>query len=49
MHHEDKAGMNTLLQRIDNLRLTKRRIAVIFITTDQTPWTPPYTGVRPCV
>jgi SpoVK/Ycf46/Vps4 family AAA+-type ATPase len=32
MHHEDKAGMNTLLQRIDNLRLTKRRIAVIFIT-----------------
>lgn len=32
MHHEDKAGMNTLLQRIDNLRLTDRRIAVLFIT-----------------
>lgn len=32
MHHEDKAGMNTLLQRIDNLRMTNRRIAVIFIT-----------------
>ena len=32
MHHEDKAGLNTLLQRIDGLRLGKRRIAVIFIT-----------------
>ena len=32
MHHEDKAGMNTLLQRIDNLRMSNRRIAVIFIT-----------------
>ncbi len=32
MHHEDKAGMNTLLQRIDNLRMSGRRIAVIFIT-----------------
>lgn len=32
MHHEDKAGMNTLLQRIDNLRMGKRRMAVIFIT-----------------
>lgn len=32
MHHEDKAGLNTLLQRIDNLRLTRQRIAVIFIT-----------------
>jgi SpoVK/Ycf46/Vps4 family AAA+-type ATPase len=32
MHHEDKAGMNTLLQRIDNLRLGHRRLAVIFIT-----------------
>lgn len=32
MHHEDKAGMNTLLQRIDNLRTGKRRLAVIFIT-----------------
>ena len=32
MHHEDKAGLNTLLQRIDGLRLGDRRIAVIFIT-----------------
>ena len=32
MHHEDKAGLNTLLQRIDGLRLGKRRIVVIFIT-----------------
>jgi hypothetical protein len=32
MHHEDKAGLNTLLQRIDGLRLGGRRIAVIFIT-----------------
>lgn len=32
MHHEDKAGMNTLLQRIDNLRIGNRRMAVIFIT-----------------
>jgi len=32
MHHEDKAGMNTLLQRIDNLRMGNRRLAVIFIT-----------------
>ena len=32
MHHEDKAGMNTLLQRIDNLRMGNRRMAVIFIT-----------------
>jgi len=32
MHHEDKAGLNTLLQRIDGLRLSKRRIAVMFIT-----------------
>jgi AAA+ superfamily predicted ATPase len=32
MHHEDKAGLNTLLQRIDSLRLSRRRIAVIFIT-----------------
>lgn len=32
MHHEDKAGLNTLLQRIDGLRLGRRRIAVIFIT-----------------
>jgi AAA+ superfamily predicted ATPase len=32
MHHEDKAGLNTLLQRIDGLRGGKRRIAVIFIT-----------------
>jgi SpoVK/Ycf46/Vps4 family AAA+-type ATPase len=32
MHHEDKAGLNTLLQRIDGLRHGQRRIAVIFIT-----------------
>jgi AAA+ superfamily predicted ATPase len=32
MHHEDKAGLNTLLQRVDSLRLGGRRIAVIFIT-----------------
>lgn len=32
MHHEDKAGLNTLLQRIDGLRQSSRRIAVIFIT-----------------
>lgn len=32
MHHEDKAGLNTLLQRIDGLRLGGKRIAVIFIT-----------------
>lgn len=32
MHHEDKAGLNTLLQRLDNLRLTGLAIAVIFIT-----------------
>jgi AAA+ superfamily predicted ATPase len=32
MHHEDKAGINTLLQRIDGLRHGRRRIAVLFIT-----------------
>ncbi|MBL8798023.1 MAG: AAA family ATPase [Planctomycetia bacterium] len=32
MHHEDKAGLNTLLQRIDSLRLGGRRMAVLFIT-----------------
>jgi len=32
MHHEDKAGLNTLLQRLDNLRLTRLRLAAIFIT-----------------
>jgi AAA+ superfamily predicted ATPase len=32
MHHEDKAGLNTLLQRVDGLRLGGRRIAVMFIT-----------------
>jgi AAA+ superfamily predicted ATPase len=32
MHHEDKAGLNTLLQRIDGLRLSGRCIAVLFIT-----------------
>lgn len=32
MHHEDKAGLNTVLQRLDNLRLTRLPVAVIFIT-----------------
>ncbi|MFQ5873791.1 MAG: AAA family ATPase [Dehalococcoidia bacterium] len=32
MHHEDKAGLNTPLQRLDNLRSTGLPIAVIFIT-----------------
>lgn len=32
MHHEDKAGLNTLLQRLNNLRLTRLPLAVIFIT-----------------
>jgi AAA+ superfamily predicted ATPase len=32
MHHEDKAGLNTVLQRLDNLRITRLPIAVIFIT-----------------
>jgi AAA+ superfamily predicted ATPase len=32
IHHEDKAGLNTLLQRLDNLRLQRLTIAVIFIT-----------------
>jgi SpoVK/Ycf46/Vps4 family AAA+-type ATPase len=32
MHHEDKAGLNTLLQRIDGLRQSGRRIVVLFIT-----------------
>ncbi|MEO2089241.1 MAG: ATP-binding protein [Gemmataceae bacterium] len=32
MHHEDKAGLNTLLQRIDGLRRHQTRVAVIFIT-----------------
>lgn len=32
MHHEDKAGLNTVLQRLDNLRLTQLPVAVIFIT-----------------
>lgn len=32
MHHEDKAGLNTVLQRLDNLRLTRLPMAVIFIT-----------------
>jgi AAA+ superfamily predicted ATPase len=32
MHHEDKAGLNTLRQRLDGLRQSGRRIAVIFIT-----------------
>jgi AAA+ superfamily predicted ATPase len=32
MHHEDKAGLNTLLQRLDNLRLAKVPLAAVFIT-----------------
>ncbi len=32
MHHEDKAGLDTLLQRLDNLRLARLSMAVIFIT-----------------
>ncbi len=32
MHHEDKAGLNTLLQRIDGLRRARRRVAVLFVT-----------------
>lgn len=32
MHHEDKAGLNTILQRLDNLRLDRPPLAVIFIT-----------------
>ncbi len=32
MHHEDKAGINTLLQRLDNLRLLHLPIAVLFVT-----------------
>lgn len=32
MHHEDKAGLNTVLQRLDNLRLARLPLAVIFIT-----------------
>jgi len=32
MHHEDKAGLNTLLQRLDKLRLTRLPMAALFIT-----------------
>jgi AAA+ superfamily predicted ATPase len=32
MHHEDKAGLTTLLQRLDNLRLTRLPIVTLFIT-----------------
>jgi AAA+ superfamily predicted ATPase len=32
MHHEDKAGLNTLLQRLDGLRLERLPIAALFIT-----------------
>src|SRR5262249_2454250 len=41
MHHEDKAGLNTLLQRLDGLRLGGRRIAVIFITNRPDALDPP--------
>jgi SpoVK/Ycf46/Vps4 family AAA+-type ATPase len=32
MHHEDKAGVNTLLQRLDLLRTSQTRMAVLFVT-----------------
>lgn len=32
MHHEDKAGLNTLLQRLDSLRLTKLPMVAFFVT-----------------
>ena len=32
MHHEDKAGLNTLLQRIDGLRRRRLPVVVLFIT-----------------
>lgn len=32
MHHEDRAGLNTLLQRLDNLRLSGLPLAVLFAT-----------------
>jgi SpoVK/Ycf46/Vps4 family AAA+-type ATPase len=32
MHHEDKAGLNTVLQRLDNLRSSGLPIVVIFVT-----------------
>ncbi len=32
MHHEDRAGLDTLLQRLDNLRISHIPMAVVFIT-----------------
>jgi AAA+ superfamily predicted ATPase len=32
MHHEDKAGVNTLLQRLNNLRSTRLPLGALFIT-----------------
>jgi AAA+ superfamily predicted ATPase len=32
MHYEDKAGLNTLLQRLDNLRLRRLPLAAMFVT-----------------
>lgn len=32
MHHEDKAGLNTLLQRLDGLRLERLPVVALFIT-----------------
>ena len=32
MHHEDKGGVNTLIQQLDNLRLLDLRLAAFFIT-----------------
>lgn len=32
MHHEDKAGLNTILQQLDGLRTSDARLVVLFIT-----------------
>jgi len=32
MHHEDKAGLNTVLQQLDNLRSSGLPVAVVFVT-----------------
>jgi AAA+ superfamily predicted ATPase len=37
MHHEDKAGLNTLLQRLDNLRPTRLPIAALFMGSEYDP------------
>lgn len=33
MHHEDRAGLNTLIQRLDNLRLNDLRLAAFLLPT----------------